>query len=419
MKNKFVILLSTFAVFGLVSCGSETSSGSSGPSEVSSNSSASSSSSGKVYDTNGNEITSGSYVLSFVYGHQTTTKTISAAYLINGVTVNITSGEYSSASGSSDQVVFLVVNGGKLNITGSEANYVSIGKTGSGASNGQVSDDYNFYGINSGILVSGSSSSATIKYASIETNANGSNAIVATNEANVDISSSSIKTTGNAGSRGLHTTYGGNITAEEVSIVTQGASCAALANDRGGGSIVASKMSLTTNSNGSPLVYSTDSITVSDSTGNANKAQMVVVEGGSSASLTACEFSCTGEGNRTGTSDINSSTHTIDAGGIFIYQSFSGDSEEGVDYFSATDCTLTVENSGVPMFYATNITAEVTLNNNVFAQASSEDYLLIAEATNQWGNSGNNEANVTVKLTDQEWDESKTYCGSTSNISYE
>ncbi len=384
----------------------------------SSSNSSSSTVSDKVYDTSGNEIKSGSASVSFVYGRQTTTKTLYASYLIDGVSVNITSGEYRSASSSSDQVVFLVINGGSLSITGTSSSYVSVYKSGSAASNGQVSDDYNFYGINSGIVVSGSTSSATIEYANISTSSNGSNAIVATNEATVNISSSTITTTGSAGSRGLHTTYGGDITADGVKITTQGASCAALANDRGGGSINATNMELETNSNGSPLVYSTDSISVSSSSGTANKAQMVVVEGGSSATLNDCVFTCTGDGNRSGTSDSSSSNHVIDRGGIFIYQSFSGDSSEGTDYFSATNCSFTVTTSSVPMFYLTNITAVVSLSGNTLNQASSSDYLMMAEATSEWGNSGSNGASVTVKLSDQDWDQSRTYCGSTSSISY-
>lgn len=419
MKKKLVILLSASCIFGLTACANQSNNSDSTDTQDSTGDDGSSKTSdNKIYDTNGKEIVSGSSSVSFVYGRQTTTKTINAAYLIDGVTVNITSGDYSSTSSSSNQVVFLVINGGKLNITGTSNNLVNIYKSGSAASNGQVDDDYNFYAINSGIVVSGSSSSANIEYANIETSSNGSNAVVATNSGTIDISNSIIKTTGSAGSRGLHTTYGGDIVADTVDISTQGASCASLANDRGGGSIVATNMTLETNSNGSPLIYSTDSITVSNSKGTANKAQMVVVEGGSSADITSCIFSCSGDGNRTGTSEINSSKHTIDAGGIFIYQSFSGDSEEGTDYFSATDCTLEVTNSDVPMFYLTNIQAVVTLSNNTFIQVSSDDYLMIAESTNQWGNSGKNGATVSVKLNNQNWDISKTYSGTTSSISY-
>lgn len=416
MKNVKLLIPSLFVLLFLTACRA----GQNALPSIAENSSSVTQSvdSDKVYDTSGNEIKSGNATVSFVYNRQTITKTISAAYLIDGVSVNIESGEYLSASSSSNQVVFLVINGGKLNITGTASSYVQISKSGSEASNGQVDDDYNFYGVNSGIVVSGSSSEATIKYANISTSSNGSNAIVATNDANVNISSSTINTSGSAGSRGLHTTYGGNITADNTKIVTQGVSCAALANDRGGGNIVASNMELETNSNGSPLVYSTDSITVSSSTGSASKAQMVVVEGGSSATLTDCDFTCTGNGNRTGTSDSNSSTHTIENGGIFIYQSFSGDSSEGTDYFNATGCTFKVTTENVPMFYLTNISAVITLSKNTFTSASSSDYLLMAEATNQWGKTGSNGASVQVKLSSQDWDKTKTYCGSTSSITY-
>lgn len=372
----------------------------------------------KLYDTSGNEITNGSAYVSFVYGRQTTTKTIQAKYLIDGVNVTISEGDFESSSSSSNEVVFLVINGGNLTIKGTTKNYVNIVKSGSEASSGQVDDDYNFYGINSGIVVSGSSSKANIEYANIVTSSNGSNALVATNDSEITITNSTIATSGSAGSRGLHTTYGGNITASYTSIVTKGVSCAALANDRGGGNINATNMELETNSNGSPLVYSTDSISVSSSKGVSNNAQMVVVEGGSSAVLDNCDFSCTGKGNRTGTSEINNSTHTIDEGGIFIYQSFSGDSSEGTDYFKATNCSFKVTTEGVPMFYLTNITADISLSGNTFVQESSSDYLLVAESTNQWGSSSSNGANVNITLSNQDWDVNRTFVGTISSITY-
>jgi len=364
-----------------------------------------------VTDTNGNEITSGSAEVSF----SGTTKTISAAYLIDGVDVEITAGAYASASDSADEVVFLVINGGSLTITGSAELYVGVNKTGSAASGGQVSDDYNFYGINSGIVVAGSGSSAVIDYAYITTDANGANAVVATADASVTITNSVIATFGSAGSRGLHATYGGTITADYVNIVTQGSSCASLATDRGGGTIEASHMTLETNSAGSPLVYSTGTIIVSDSTGVANAAQMVVVEGGSSAEVNRCDFACTGGGNRTGTSESNADSHVIDAGGIFIYQSFSGDASDGTDYFTATDSTFTVTTAGVPMFYITNITAEITLEGNTFESASEEDYFLIAEETDQWGSIGSNGGNVTMTVTSQDLSGLKVFVGTSSS----
>lgn len=364
-----------------------------------------------VVDSNGNEITSGSASVSF----SGTTKTISAAYLIDGVDVTITSGMYESASGSSDQVVFLVINGGSLTITGSADKYVGVYKSGSAASGGQVNDDYNFYGINSGIVVAGSGSSATITNAYISTDSNGSNAVVSTANATVEIENSVIVTTGNAGSRGLHATYGGTIDADGVSITTNGASSAALATDRGGGTINAANMTLETNSAGSPLVYSTGTINVTNSTGSANAAQMVVVEGGSSANVTSCNFTCSGGGNRTGTSESDGSSHVIDAAGIFIYQSFSGDASNGTDYFTATDSTFTVTGEGVPMFFITNITAEITLDGNTFNSASDSDYLMIAEETDQWGSTGRNGGSATVTLTNQDFTDRAVFVGTSSS----
>ncbi len=438
MKKTILVVLVCLAMVLMASCTTSTgttvtTTASSGNGSSSGNESAGSSTSGSssssstdtssttttgttdLTDTSGNTVSSGTATVSFQYGSQTTSKTLSAAYLIDGVSVEITSGTYASASDSSDQVVFLVVNGGSLTITGTESSPVTITKSGSGASGGQVGDDYNFYGINSGIVVAGSSSTATISYADITTSANGANAVVATNSGTVTISDSSIVSTGSAGARGLHATYGGVINASDTEITTSGSSCASIATDRGGGTITATGMTLETNSAGSPLVYSTGSITVKNSTGSANKAQMVVVEGGSSATLTGCTFTCSGDGNRTGTSESNSASHTIDAGGIFIYQSMSGDSEDGTDYFTATDCSLTVTTSGVPMFYITNITAVIALDGNTFTQASSSDYLFICEETNQWGSTGSNGGKATVSLTDQSLSGYKAFVGTSSS----
>lgn len=364
-------------------------------------------------DTDGNTIYSGSASVNF----NGTTKTINASYLIDGVDVEINSGDYYSSSGSSNQVVFLVINGGSLKINGTSSNYVGIDKSGSGASNGQVDDNYNFYGINSGIVVADSGSTATIKYAEITTSSNGSNAVVATNGASINIEDSIITTTGSAGARGLHATYNGKITANNVDIQTNGISCASLATDRGGGTINAKNMILETNGAGSPLVYSTGTINVTSSTGTANGAQMVVVEGGSTATITSCNFSCSGTGNRTGRSESNTASHTIDAGGIFIYQSFSGDSSNGTDYFTAKNSTFTVKTAGIPMFYITNITAQITLNGNTFNSKNSSDYLFMLEETDQWGNVGSNGGKATVSLTNQGVGNSLAFVGGSSSNS--
>lgn len=127
----------------------------------------------------------------------------------------------------SDKSVILVENGGNLTIDGAE-----VSKTGGDSSNTENSE---FYGVNAGILVT-ENSTATIKNATIDTNAKGSNAVFSTGtDSKIYISDSTITTTGSSSSRGLDATYGGYIEVDNVKITTQGGSCAALATDRGEG----------------------------------------------------------------------------------------------------------------------------------------------------------------------------------------
>ena len=146
-----------------------------------------------------------------------------------------------------DESAILVENGGNATIDGA-----IITKSAGDSSNTENSE---FYGVNSGILVT-KNSTATIKNATISTNAKGSNAVFSTGEdSKIYISDSTITTTGNSSSRGLDATYGGYIEADNVNITTQGGSCATLATDRGEGTVIARNSKLETNGTGSPVIY--------------------------------------------------------------------------------------------------------------------------------------------------------------------
>ena len=312
------------------------------------------------------------------------TVTYSGAYVVDGIEATIGSGTYESTK--DDQVVFLVINGGKLTITGD----VTINKTGSENFQGR-GDNYSFYGTNSAIVVVGKDSSASINGATITTSVSGANAVVATNSGSVKIINSTISTTKD-NSRGLHATYNGTVDANSVSITTQGGSCAALATDRGEGTVVAKKMKLSTAGAGSPLIYSTGAITVSESTGTSTGAQIAVVEGKNAIVLSDCEFTANGVGNR----------NNIDNAGVMIYQSMSGDASTGTGSFKATDCTFTVlEDSEVyqttPFFFVTNTTATIELD-NVTASFYEDGYFILAAGTNEWGRSGSNGGKVSVTV---------------------
>ncbi len=78
---------------------------------------------------------------------------LNGAYIIDGVNVVLEGGTYTSTQ--SDQNVFLVINGGCLTI--SNAKIEKSGDAGSSDSerSSDVSDDYNFYGVNSVVLCVG------------------------------------------------------------------------------------------------------------------------------------------------------------------------------------------------------------------------------------------------------------------------
>lgn len=109
------------------------------------------------------------------------------------------------SSTTSDESAILVNNGSELKVFG-----LTIKKSGD-TSNTENSE---FYGINSGILVE-KNSSALIKNSLIKTTANGANAIFSTGEkSEITVKNTKISTTGDS-SRGLDATYGGTINAEK------------------------------------------------------------------------------------------------------------------------------------------------------------------------------------------------------------
>ena len=141
------------------------------------------------------------------------------------------------------------------------------------------------------------------------------------------------------------------------------------------------------------MIYSTGSITVSNSTGTATGAQIAVVEGKNSISLQGCEFSANGNGNR----------GSVDNAGVMIYQSMSGDASVGTGSFTATDSTLAVLSSSsvydsTPFFFITNTEATIDLT-DVEISFSSASKFISAVGTSEWGRSGSNGGKVTVDLT--------------------
>lgn len=300
-------------------------------------------------------------------------------------TQNLSDKSYETSE--NDESVILVKNGGNLTLKNSK-----VTKSGGDSSNTENSE---FYGINSGILVT-KSSTATISNSTISTNAKGSNAVFATGEdAKIYITDSTITTTGESSARGLDATYGGYIKADNVKITTQGGSCATLATDRGEGTVIANNSTLETNGSGSPVIYSTGDISIENTKGVANGSQMVVIEGKNSATVTNSTLSASGKGNR----------GTTDQAGIMIYQSMSGDASEGTGTFTVKNSSLTINSSSdyyksAPMFFITNTDAKINLENTKLSYGS--NVLISAKGTSEWGDSGSNGGNLTLTATNQD-----------------
>lgn len=160
-----------------------------------------------------------------------------------------------------------------------------------------IIENSEFYGVNAAVLVQGGG--VTISGGTITTKAKGANALCITNNRTVIISSTEIISTGESSARGLHATYGGSITADKVTVSSKGGSSATLTTDRGEGTVTWSGCKLSTAGAGSPLIYSTGQITVSDSTtGTSTGAQAFVVEGKNNSTVKDSTLECNGYGNR-------------------------------------------------------------------------------------------------------------------------
>lgn len=280
-----------------------------------------------------------------------------------------------------DENAALVENGGTLKITNGK-----LQKSGDDT-NG---DNCNFYGINSILLTVGEKSKAYISNSALASDSEGSNAIFATDQAIVYSAQNSITTSKN-NSRGLDATYGGTIIADDMTIQTAGDHSASLATDRGGGNISVTNSTLNTSGSGSPLIYSTGAIEVSDVTGTAEGSQIAGMEGLNHIKIYDSELSST-------ITDKTASDPV--ANGVIIYQSTSGDADTSTGkraQFQAVDSTLSSKIESGAMFYITNTSANILLSGTTLDFDSSKAKLLQIEGNdaNNWGRAGSNGADVT------------------------
>jgi hypothetical protein len=266
---------------------------------------------------------------------------------------------------------------------------ITVEKSGGNSSN---TEDGDFYGQNAALLAL-NGAEVTITGANVTTDAVNGNGVFSYGEGTtVNIYDSVIRTSQN-NSGGIQTTGGGTTNAYNLDIETSGNSAAAIRSDRGGGDVNVTGGTYVTNGTGSPAIYCTADISVSDADLTANRSEGVVVEGKNSVALTNCDLTSSMENTYNGDSDEN--IHAI-----MIYQSMSGDADVGKSYFTADGGSIT--SLAGDMFYITNTDCEISLKNVVFTLAN-DTFLRIEgnSSSRGWGTQGANGGDVVLSAEDQ------------------
>jgi hypothetical protein len=250
-------------------------------------------------------------------------------------------------------------------------------------------DNASFYGVGAALLTTAGTS--YISGGSITTTGNGAAGAFAYSDGVIYIADTTISTEGDTAGA-IHVAGGGTLYAYNVTAVTQGGSSAAIRSDRGGGTMVVDGGSFTSNGTGSPAVYVTADITISEADLTATASEALCLEGLNTVRL----FNSNLTGNMADDSQ-NDSTWTV-----ILYQSMSGDSEVGEGSFYMIDGTLTSQNGGI--FYTTNTDSTFYLENvDITESADCEYFLRVSGNANQrgWGTTGANGANTNFTAVNQ------------------
>ena len=244
----------------------------------------------------------------------------------------------------------------------------------------QGGDNSSFYGVGAAVLAT--EGTAYVKDGSVTTDAAGGAGLFAYDDGTVYASGTTVETTQDT-SGGVHVAGGGTLYGWDLDVETNGESSAAIRSDRGGGTMVLDGGNYVSNGVGSPAIYSTADIAVSNASLTANGSEAVCIEGLNSIHLYDCDLT----GNMSDL-DQNDNTWTV-----ILYQSMSGDSEVGNSTFQMDGGSLTSENGGV--FYTTNTESTITLNNvDINYNDDNEFFLQCTGNSNQrgWGQAGANGA---------------------------
>ncbi len=279
---------------------------------------------------------------------------------------------------------------------------ITVTKYGDATGSSDGTGGYDWTGTNAAILAKGGAN-LTISGSgtTITTNAKGANAVFSYGGSNstrsgntgdgttITISDATITTTGN-NSGGIMTTGGGVMNASNLTIITSGGSSAAIRSDSGGGTVTVSGGSYTTSGVGSPAIYSTAEISVYGADLTSNVSQVVVIEGGNSVTLTDSTLNANHN-------QLNGQDTYHQA--VLIYKSMSMDASGGASFFTMTGGSIT--NAQGDIFHVTNTTTTINLSESVAITNNDSSGYFLRASSGKWGNSGSNGGKVTLNADGQ------------------
>ena len=279
--------------------------------------------------------------------------------------------------------------GHAIHSDGTAVSYANIIVTKTGAAEGDKAD---FYGENAAVLAE-NGAVLNLREASVTTDGTHANAVFSYGEGTVvNIADSTITTSGDY-SGGLMTTGGGTTNADNLVVHTSGRSSAAIRSDRGGGVVNVTGGTYKTDGVGSPTVYSTADITVRDAELSTSASQGVVVEGKNAVKLENVTLTASNVQKNSGKSPWYQA--------VMLYQSMSGDADEGTAAFTMLGGSLTNLNGDV--FLVTNTRAVIKLTGTDIVNDDPEGVFLRAAAAG-WGREGENGGHVELYTASQRID---------------
>lgn len=290
------------------------------------------------------------------------------------VTEDTTLENYSLDSTGVDENAILVKNNATLKLKNPTLSRNNSSSTGG--------DNSSFYGVGATLLTYEGTS--YVDGGSIVGNARGAAGVFSYGKGISYVKDTTITTSLDT-SGGVHVAGGGSLYGYNLNVSTMGASSAAIRSDRGSGTMVIDQGSYTSSGSGSPAIYSTADITVSEATLKAEGAEAACIEGLNTIRL----FDSTLEGNMPDSSQNDVSWNVI------VYQSMSGDSAIGKGTFAMVGGSLIGHNGG--MFYTTNTESDFLLENVDITYSNDNDFLLqVTGNTNQrgWGSKNSNGADT-------------------------